>query len=75
MIKTLLTLVFGGMVLKYTWKFIKYTIEVLLMVIIFGVAILNGNTDTRTSEDIEIENSIRETVNEFIYECSLDSIK
>lgn len=75
MIKTLLTLVFGGIVLKYTWKFIKYTIEVLLMVIIFGVAILNSNTDTRTSEDIEIENSIRETVNEFIYECSLDSIK
>lgn len=75
MIKTLLTLVFGGMLLKYTWKLIKYTIEVLLMVIIFGVAIINGNTDTRTSEDIEIENSIRETVNEFIYECRLDSIK
>lgn len=73
--KTLLSLIAVVFSVKLLWKLIKYTLEIVLTVGIIFIAIAYGNTDTRTPEDIEIENSIRESVNEFLYECSLDSIK
>lgn len=73
--KTLLSLIAVVFSVKLLWKLIKYTLEIVLTAGILFIAIAYGNTDTRTTEDIEIENSIRESVNEFLYECSLDSIK
>lgn len=73
--KTLLSLIAVVFSVKLLWKLIKYTLEIVLTAGILFIAIAYGNTDTRTPEDIEIENSIRESVNEFLYECSLDSIK